>query len=217
MSLFTNIKNLRAEAFKAGDKFLHSVLTNVYSDASPVGAEAAAQAAAGTTPEDSSVVAIVKKHLKGVVETLEAYAKSEIHPDFIALKQREKDILESLLPKQLSADELKSVLASVVPASLKDWMSHLKSNFAGLYDGKVAKQVFETEQAAKQDIAPLPNPTPVVETAAAPADTGQAPVASPVVSDTPAIASGEAGNVDGSAPGVVQSDPNSPAAEPATK
>ena len=195
MTLFANIKNLRDEAFKSGDKFLHSVLTNVFSDANPVGAAAAN----GATPDDTSVVAVVKKHLKGVVETLEIYAKNAVHPDTAALKQREKEILESLLPKQLSIDELKTELANGF-ASLKDWMAHLKTNFAGLYDGKAAKQVFEQAQEPTPVAAPLTEATPVGDTLSAPVQG----VAGNVAGLTP---------VDTSAPGVEQSAPNSPVAE----
>lgn len=164
MELFNKIKDLRSQAFKSGDKFLHSVLTNVFSDANPVGTEA------DQTPSNESVIAVVKKHLKGVVETIEALAKQEVTADVVALKNREKEILESLLPKQLSAQELMSELTSLLPRSLKDWMAHLKTNFAGLYDGKIAKQVFETAAAITPTTvaALLTEATTIGDTLAAP-------------------------------------------------
>lgn len=148
MELFNKIKDLRAEAFKAGDKFYHSVLTNVFSDVNPVGA------ASTQTPDDASVVAVVKKHLKGVVETLEVLSVKEIAADVIAVKNREKAILESLLPKQLNEAELVGIFKALEPAALKDFMAHLKEKFAGLYDGKVAKAVYEVQtEVAKQETA----------------------------------------------------------------
>lgn len=192
MELFNKIKDLRAAAFKEGDKFLHSVLTNVFSDANPVGTNA------DQAPANESVVAIVKKHLKGVVETLEALAKSEIDPAVVALKEREKAILESLLPKQLSEEQLVNMVSNLLPQSLKDWMAHLKANYAGLYDGKLAKQVFEdatkpTEvaDASPSSTEPLVAATPVGDTLSAPVqgvsnDQAAVPVPAAAEDTTPA-------------------------------
>lgn len=146
MSLFDTIKEQRAAAFKAGDKFLHSVLTNVFSDASPVGT------AATQTPADADVIAIVKKHLKGVVDTINLI-KDKAAADVLALKNREQQILESLLPAQLTEAALQAIINEINPAKLADFMSHLKAKFAGLYDGKLAKKVFEDVKAAQ---APAP-------------------------------------------------------------
>lgn len=172
MELFNKIKDLREQAFKEGDKFLHSVLTNVFSDTNPVGS------AAGTTPDDTSVVSVVKKHLKGVVETLEIYAKNTIAADVAALKEREKAILESLLPQQLSEDQLHSIFNALEPAALKDFMAHLKAFYAGLFDGKLAKFVFDTARAAQvqaaeanqAESAPVVISAPVGDTFAAPVE-----------------------------------------------
>lgn len=159
MELFNRIKDMRAEAFKAGDKFLHSVLTNVFSDANPVGAAATANQA----PADESVIAVVKKHLKGVVETIEALAKQEYEADVIALKNREKQILEALLPKQLQESDLHAIFNEIMPAKIKDFMAHLNSKYAGLFDGKLAKKVFDTAretQIAAHESVQAENTTP---------------------------------------------------------
>lgn len=157
MSLFDTIKEQRAAAFKAGDKFLHSVLTNVFSDASPVGT------AADQKPADADVIAIIKKHLKGVVETL-GIIKDKAEADVIALKNREQQILESLLPQQLSENALHAIFNDLLPSALKDFMAHLKTEFAGLYDGKLAKKVFEDARAeqvkAAEENAPVADAAP---------------------------------------------------------
>lgn len=153
MELFHKINELRLAAFKAGDKFLHSVLTNVFSDVAPVGTEAAA----GVVPTDDQVQAVVKKHLDGVTETLAAI-KGKADADVVALKEKEKTILEDLRPAQLTQDCLKKLHEEVQPGSLKEWMAHLKANFTHRYDGKVAKTVFEyakTDDAAPSSTEPV--------------------------------------------------------------
>ena len=166
MELFNKIKELRAQAFKSGDKFLHSVLTNVFSDANPVGTDS------GQTPADESVTAVVKKHLKGVVESIEAMVKTNVEADVLALKNREKEILESLLPKQLTEDQLHDIFNNLLPSTVKDFMSHLKSFYAGLFDGKLAKKVFDTAIQAQVGASgvneALKAETPIGDTLSAP-------------------------------------------------
>lgn len=137
MELFEKIKEMRTAALKTGDKFLHSVLTNIYSDAKPVGNITAA-------PEDKTVLSVLKKHLDGVVETLHIIKEKGIADmDGVLLKEREKEILESLMPGKLDEAALTKLIQELNPANLKTWMAHLKDNFHTRYDGKIAKAVFE--------------------------------------------------------------------------
>jgi uncharacterized protein YqeY len=190
MELFHKINELRLAAFKAGDKFLHSVLTNVFSDVAPVGTEAAA----GVVPTDDQVQAVVKKHLDGVTDTLKAIA-GKADQDVIALKEKEKAILEGLRPSQLDAAALAAVHDEVQPDTLKGWMAHLKAHFTHRYDGKVAKTVFETAQS---------------EAAAAVENQGNYSSTDPVAVEGNVVA--PVAN-DSSAPGAEPSVPNSPAVE----
>lgn len=137
MELFEKIKEMRVSALKTGDKFLHSVLTNIYSDAKPVGNVTEA-------PEDNKVLSVLKKHLDGVVDTLNIMREKGFGDmDGVLLKEREKEILESLMPGKLDEAALTKLVAAMKPASLKVWMAHLKENFHARYDGKIAKVVFE--------------------------------------------------------------------------
>lgn len=137
MELFEKIKEMRTAALKTGDKFLHSVLTNVYSDAKPVGNNT-------TTPEDNTVLSVLKKHLDGVVDTLNIMREKGFGDmDGVLLKEREKEILEGLMPGKLDEAALAKLVQELAPANLKAWMAHLKENFHARYDGKVAKAVFE--------------------------------------------------------------------------
>jgi len=145
MELFNKIKELRTEALKTGDKFLHSVLTNVFSDAEKVGKDAGQR-----LPTEGEVQSVIKKHLDGVVETLK-HIKDKAAADVVALKEREKQILESFRPAQLEEDAINAILKELNPAALKDWMAHLKSNFAQRYDGAIAKKLFEAFKEAKNN------------------------------------------------------------------
>jgi uncharacterized protein YqeY len=58
---------------------------------------------------------------------------------------REIQILESFLPKQMNEEELRAVIehfkAANPGANVGAIMGHLKAEFAGLYDGKLASQI----------------------------------------------------------------------------
>ena len=56
-------------------------------------------------------------------------------------------LLEDLLPKQLSEDELKEIMISAIAADpsmseKKNMFPYLKANYEGLYDGKTANALF---------------------------------------------------------------------------
>ena len=90
-------------------------------------------------PSNSSEVlqALIKKFLKNIDATL---AIRQL-PDII----REKEILESYLPKQLTDDELSATIDSIVAngaaPNVGAIMKELQTKYKGQYDGKTASQL----------------------------------------------------------------------------
>lgn len=68
---------------------------------------------------DEAVLALIGKEVKKRNESAELYEKAGAH-DRAEAELHEKEILEGYLPKQLSDDELKNVVAEVVGAAGKD-------------------------------------------------------------------------------------------------
>lgn len=90
--------------------------------------------------EDTVVIQTVKKLLESVNESL------KFATDKDAL-EAEKVILENLLPKQLSNDELLAIMLTAIEAdpSLKEkknMFPYLKANYDGQYNGKDANTLF---------------------------------------------------------------------------
>ena len=54
---------------------------------------------------------------------------------------REKEILAFFLPTQLSEAEIKAILVGTGITEMPKMMAYLKTNFAGLYDGKAASKI----------------------------------------------------------------------------
>jgi hypothetical protein len=91
---------------------------------------------------DAETIAMIKKFLKNVNETLalmEEMGKDKTE------SLREKEILESLLPKQLDEAELEKVIVEIVaalpeksPRQMGAVMAELKKKYDGQFDGKTA-------------------------------------------------------------------------------
>jgi uncharacterized protein YqeY len=87
---------------------------------------------------DEHVISVVKSYLKKNDELLRIENLSE---NMVALAQHEKSIVEKYLPKQLTIEELHGIIRSLGQTNLGLIMKHLKENYSGQYDGKVASLV----------------------------------------------------------------------------
>lgn len=100
-------------------------------------------------PKAEEIVALLKNEIKKRKESLE-FAEKAGRSEEVENLNREAQIIESYLPKQMSAEEISAALSKFKTenpaANLGLAMKYLKDNFAGLYDGKAAsdlsKQIF---------------------------------------------------------------------------
>lgn len=95
------------------------------------------------------VLTVISKNIKGVKETKEL---AKDRPDIIENCNRELNILNQFLPKQLTEDELKDILTDYIAKEniVKDkkmigtLMKYLKDNYSGQYDGKIASNIIKS-------------------------------------------------------------------------
>lgn len=142
MALLGRIREDRLSARKSGDSLRINLLTALDGEATRVGKDKA-----NRESTDEEVVAVIRKFLKGIDETIEALRKTG-RPT--GQPECEREILSAYLPKQLSAEELETVIAGLVaalpekkPAALGQVMGSLKERYAGLYDGKLASEAIK--------------------------------------------------------------------------
>lgn len=138
MTLVEQIKIDSLSARKAKDGLKATLLTTLYSEAANVGKNNGNR---DTT--DAEAIAVVKKFLKGVDETLNFLGEKVDPRRDVALV--EKAILEAFLPKQMSESELKVAIADLIdalpeknPKQMGVLMKQLKERYDGQYDGQVA-------------------------------------------------------------------------------
>jgi len=129
MKLIQEIKQKQIAARKAGSVEV-SLLTTLLGEASMVGKNA------GRETTDQEVVAVVKKFIKNIDETVSALtSRGQDAASFLA----ERTVLERFLPLQLTELALMNIAKN--HKSMPEFMKFLKENHAGQYDGKLASIV----------------------------------------------------------------------------
>jgi uncharacterized protein YqeY len=129
MTLMIEIKEKQIAARKAGTGEA-SLLTTLLGEAAMVGKNA------GRETTDQEVVAVVKKFIKNIDETITALqTRNQLFTQYAV----EREILEQFLPQQLTESTLFEVAKS--QPDMPTFMKHLKENFAGQYDGKIASMI----------------------------------------------------------------------------
>lgn len=144
MTLLEKIKQDNIAARKAKDTVKSALLTTLVSEISNIGKNDGNRET--TEPES---IAVVKKFIKGVDETLKALEFSSDSRVLVAIE--EKKILESYLPTQLSEIELMAVVDQIIstladrsPKQMGVVMKRLKELHDGQYDGKIASGIIKS-------------------------------------------------------------------------
>ena len=135
--LIEKIKADMITAKKAGDKNKASLLVTLYSEAVKVGKDKE-----NRDSTDTEVVGVVKKFLNGIDETLQVLGNQGTA---VQIFLQERDILNSYLPQQLDREELEDIIGPlhIAGKNMGEIMKHLKENYAGLYDGRIAADIIK--------------------------------------------------------------------------
>ena len=141
-----DINNALKDAMKAGDARRVSTLRLVNSSLKNADIEARGQGKPPLTDED--LLSLLQKMIKQRQESVELYQKGG-RADLVAQEQGEIDIIASYLPKQMSEDEIGTVIAALVKetgaTAMKDMgrvMAAIKERYAGKLDtGKASAAV----------------------------------------------------------------------------
>lgn len=135
MNIFETIRKDSLAARKAGDKVRATLLVTLMSEIQAAGKTAEDRSA----PSDDISISIIKKFIKNADATAEA-ARDNIMAEVNAYG--EVLILETYLPKQLTEDEIKTIIAglkvggpNIMEPTMSNIMGYFKTLYAGKYDG----------------------------------------------------------------------------------
>ena len=95
---------------------------------------------AGTEPTDVDMVAILQKTIKELNEEAENYKKvgNAIQVEEI---NAQKAIIEKYLPKMLSEEEIRDIIANMEDKSIPSVMKYFKSEYAGKVDMQLVNKI----------------------------------------------------------------------------
>lgn len=117
------LRTLHLVARKTRDEIAKRALSTIISDYET-------QVINGKSPD---LLAMVKKSISNLEFNMQHSESKDI--------VKERDYLASLLPKQLSEDQLRDLLETNDFPNIGAFMKFLKTNFNGQYDGKLASNL----------------------------------------------------------------------------
>lgn len=153
MNLLEQIRAEQIDARKNKDSVKASLLTTLLGEYE--GAVKTGAFSKKGTPQDGGTVtaplyspetmqALIKKFIKNIDITLEVKQSADL--------EREKEILLSYLPKQLTEEQLSDIIGTmiengVVDKNMGSIMQALNANFKGGFDGKTASEIIKKKIA----------------------------------------------------------------------
>ena len=129
-TLYDTVKRMRLDARKAKNTVAATVLGVLIGELDKASEKARSQSKDFT---DTDTIAMVKKLIQSNNDTL----KHRVYPALI----EENEILETLLPKQLSEDQLRTIIATNELSGVPAVMQFLGSNYPGQFDRALAASI----------------------------------------------------------------------------
>lgn len=120
-TLKEDIKQHRRDGNRAGVDLVSTILGEIDNEASRK---------ENKLVTDEVAIRVLNRFKKNLDETIKLTNDKD--------SRRQLEAVESYLPKQMTAEELSKAITESGQKTLKDIMQHLKANYPGLYDGKMA-------------------------------------------------------------------------------
>ena len=127
--LIDELSKANIEALKARDQVARAIYSVLIAKYKAFAIELKAQ---GKEATDADLVKIITKTIKELDEEKESYEKAGRSEEVMNILTQ-KSLIEKYLPKLMSEEEIKQVIASLEDKSMPSVMKHFKMN----YDGKV--------------------------------------------------------------------------------
>lgn len=128
--ILEKLKQANIESIKSHDataRALYSVVLN------KIKLEEINKRQAGQELKDGDVAAILQKTSKELCEERDNYVKAG-NSEMAATIEKQISLVEGYLPKMLSEDEIKNIIASLDDKSIPNVMKHFKANYQGACD-----------------------------------------------------------------------------------
>ena len=135
--MLVQLKKDHLESRKQRDSLKSNLLGTVLAESAMIGKNDG-----NRETTESEILAVIKKFLKGINESIESLRKQDRDTADI---EKEREILESYMPSQLSKEKLTEIINNLVAElpekNMKQMgkiMGEIKKNYDGQFDGKMA-------------------------------------------------------------------------------
>lgn len=135
--LIDELQKTNIEALKSGDKTARAILSVIIAKYK---ANAIELKASGKEATDADMVKIITKSIKELDEEREGFAKVGRAEEVQAI-DAQKALIEKYLPKLMSEDEIRKVIASLEDKSMPSVMKHFKMNYDGQVDMSLVSKI----------------------------------------------------------------------------
>ena len=138
--LIDELKAAKIEAFKQKDNVRKDIIGIIVSKYQLAQVEARGK---GQEIGDKELIQIIQKTLKELSDEKDGYKKvgNEAKVADIA---RQEEVISSYLPKQLSEEEVRTIIASLEDKSVPSVMKHFKANYAGQVDMSLVNSIIRS-------------------------------------------------------------------------
>lgn len=135
--LIDDFSKANIEALKSGDKTARAILSVVIAKYKANAIELKAQ---GKEATDADMVKIITKCVKELEEEKEGYTRAG-RMEEVASIEAQKALIEKFLPKLMSEDEVRKIIASLEDKSMPSVMKHFKMNYDGQVDMSLVSKI----------------------------------------------------------------------------
>ncbi len=138
--LIDELKAANITAMKNRDNIARGVLSVVLTKYKLQEVELRSQ---GKEIGDKELLAIIQKTLKELSDEKEGYVKIN-NQERVDNITKQEEVLSSYLPKQLSEQEIRDIIASLDDKSVPNVMKHFKMNYAGQVDMSLVNSILRS-------------------------------------------------------------------------
>lgn len=135
--LIDELQKANIEALKARDQVARAIYSVIIAKYKASAIELKAQ---GKEASDADLVKIITKSIKELDEEKEGYEKAG-RAEEVKNISTQKALIEKYLPKLMSEDEIREVIAKLEDKSMPSVMKHFKMNYDGQVDMSLVSKI----------------------------------------------------------------------------
>ena len=135
--IFEDLQKANIETMKNHDKVAHEIVSLVFGKCKN---DAIDKGYPDRKLPDNETLRIIQKTIKELEEEKLAFEKAE-RAEKVEVLKAQMELLNKYLPKQLSEDEIRAIIASLEDKKIPSVMKHFKANYQGQVDKRLVSKI----------------------------------------------------------------------------